>query len=137
MIKTTVVEEFNHFAEYADGMGSEAGRIVNTTIRRIEGRAKGSLSGPRSGRLYKRGQAGDVVHQASAPGEAPATDTGFLADSIGSRMIGPTEGEITVTARYSVVLELGGVRMAPRPYFAPAVRAEWDGFLAAMRELGV
>lgn len=131
-----VVEEFNHFADIAAKMAPQAGRIVNATIHRIEGRVKGSLSGSRTGRLYKRGARGTIVHQASAPGEPPATDTGNLVDSVGSRMIGPTEGEVTVGAEYAAILELGGVYLAPRPYFAPAVAAEWPEFLSAMKVLG-
>lgn len=131
-----VVEEFNYFAEIADRMAPTARRIVMTTIHRIEARVKASLSGPRSGRLYKRGATGSIVHQASAPGEPPATDTDNLADSIGARMIGQTEGEVTVSAAYAAVLELGGAHLAPRPYFAPAVNAEWPEFLNAMKVLG-
>lgn len=131
-----VIEEFNNFGEIAAGLAPLAGRIVHTTVRRIEARAKGSLSGPRTGIIYRRGARGDIEHQASAPGEPPATDTGNLAASIGSRMIGPTEGEITVTAEYAAVLELGGVHVAARPYFRPAIKAEWPHFLNAMKVLG-
>ena len=131
-----VIEDYNHFAQYAADMAPAARRIVQTTIRRIEARAKNSLSGPRSGRLYQRGATGNIVHQASAPGEAPATDIGNLANSIGARMLGQTEGEVTVGAEYAAVLELGGRRIAPRPFFAPAVKAEWPDFLSAMKVLG-
>lgn len=131
-----VFEEYNRFAQYAEGMASEAGRIVLATIRRIEARTKASLSGPRSGRLYQRGAKGTIVHQASAPGEAPATDTGNLANSIGAQMIGRSEGEVTVGAEYAVTLELGGGKIAPRPFLQPAVTAEWPEFLNAMKVLG-
>lgn len=131
-----VIEEFNHFAQYAAVLEPTARTIVRTTIHRIESRVKGLLSGSRSGRIYRRGIHGTIVHQASAPGEPPATDTGNLAHSIGARMIGRTEGEVTVSAEYAAVLELGGVHMAPRPYFAPAVAAEWPAFVEAMRVMG-
>ena len=131
-----VIEEFNHFAEIANDMAPEAGRIVNATIHRIEARTKASLSGPRSGREYRRGKHGTRIHRASAPGEPPATDTGNLANSIGSRMTGRTEGEVTVTAEYAAALELGGVHMAARPFLGPAVRAEWPEFINALKVLG-
>jgi HK97 gp10 family phage protein len=130
-----VIVEFNHFAQYANNMDVVARKAVQTTIKRIEGRAKASLSGPRSGREYKRGKNGMIVHRASAPGEAPATDTGNLANSIRSRMTGKTEGEVTVGAEYATALELGSVYIAPRPFFAPAVKAEWPEFLKAMKEI--
>lgn len=131
-----VVEEFNRFVEIADGMTAKAGQIVKTTIRRIEARAKGSLSGARSGHIYRRGAKGTILHQASAPGEPPATDIGNLVNSIGSRMIGAAEGEVTVSAEYAAVLEFGGVHMAPRPFFTPAVKAEWPEFIQAMKVMG-
>jgi len=169
MMTTHVYVEFNDFAKYADNMQGVARKAVATTIKRIEARAKASLSGPRSGRTYRRGAisrsykatgkraaelsmlgfrgslnvktgkftfiTGYRVHRASAPGEAPATDTGNLGNSIGSRMIGKTEGEVTVTAEYAAALELGSPHIAPRPFFAPAVKAEWPGFLAAMKAI--
>ena len=52
-------------------------KVVNRNIRRagliVEGEAKQSIQrGTKSGKLYKRRS---VVHQASAPGEAPASDS--------------------------------------------------------------
>lgn len=137
MAGVVVIEEFNHFAQYAEGMATVAHQAVKTTIHRIEARAKGSLSGSRSGRIYRRGAKGNILHQASASGEAPATDTGHLGDSTSSRMTGRAEGEVTVTADYAAVLELGGKHMAPRPFFDPAVRAEWPEFVRAMEQVGV
>jgi hypothetical protein len=148
-MSVVVIEEFNHFAQYADGMAAVAQQAVNVTIKRIEARAKVSLGGRKSGRTYRRGEIksrrkadkGEVIgykfHRASAPGEAPATDYGVLANSIASRMIGPTEGEVTVSAEYAAVLELGGARMARRPFLGPAVAAEWPEFVRAMEEVGV
>lgn len=159
----TVIEEFNDFAKIADAMTVEAGRIVNRTIHRIEARWKGSLSGPRSGRTYRKGRIGRRMsrrleglglrtyqtekgatmaivgyrfHRASAPGEAPATDTGNLANSIYARMTGKTEGEVGSNAECAPTLELGGAHMAARPSLVPAVRAEWPEFIRAMKALG-
>jgi hypothetical protein len=137
MADVRVIEEFNHFAQYAEGMDVTAHQAVKTTIHRIEARSKQSLSGPRHGRIYRRGAKGRILHRASAPGEAPGTDTGHLANSIGARMTRRTEGEITVTADYAAVLELGGAHLAPRPFFNPAVQAEWPEFVRALEQVGV
>jgi hypothetical protein len=137
MADVRVIEEFNHFVQYAEGMAVTARQAVMTTIHRIEARAKASLSGARSGKIYRRGAKGRIRHQASAPGEAPGTDTGNLANSISARMTGPTEGEITVTAEYAAALELGGAHLAPRPFFNPAVQAEWPEFVRALEQVGV
>lgn len=130
-----VTEVFNDFAEIADNLAPQAGNVVRVTIKRIEARAKDSLSGPRTGREYRRGKHGDIIHRASAPGEPPATDTGNLAGSIRSRMIARAAGEVTVSANYAVELEHGRARMAPRPFFGPAVQREWPEFVSAMERL--
>lgn len=142
-----VIVEFNDFPKYAANMGAVANQAVRGTIYRIETRVKLSLGGPRSGRTYRKGairsrrklDRGAVIgyrfHRASAPGEAPATDQGHLAETIRSRMITRTEGEVTANASYAPALELGSAHIAPRPFFVPAVKAEWPAFLRALRSV--
>lgn len=80
---------------------------------------KSILRGKKTGRIYKRGK---KSHQASAPGEAPANDFGFLSNNIKADV---DYAEITATLRslapYSVHLEYGTRKMAARPFFRPAV----------------
>lgn len=80
-----------------------------------------SFSKQKSGRLYRRGRT--AMHQASAPGEAPAVDTGFLTNSIQVATTGPLTAEIQIPAEYAAYLEFGTRRMAPRPYVQPAIDA--------------
>lgn len=79
------------------------------------------LNGPKTGRIYKRGKKG--THQASAPGEAPAADTGALArnENILAEAV-PGQIAVNLVARmpYAVHLEYGTVRMAARPFMRPA-----------------
>ncbi len=91
------------------------------------------LSPPKTGRIYRsRG----VAHQASAPGEAPATDFGDLAGGI---EIGFNESElsgtITSTMEYSARLEFGffgtdalgrNYNQEARPFMRPALAAKKD-----------
>lgn len=77
--------------------------------------------GPKSGREYKRGT---VTHKASAPGQAPATDTGNLAASIGWNVdAGTLTAEVFASAAYAVHLELGTRHIQPRPFMVPALEA--------------
>lgn len=72
--------------------------------------------GPKTGEIYGR-------HQASAPGEAPATDTGNLASNILVDIIpGSVDIEAKVISRapYSIALEFGTKNMEPRPFMRPA-----------------
>lgn len=142
-----VVEDVNIAGQLADELERNARNLVRVTVKRIEARYKASLSGPRSGRTYRKGailskrkaNKGQVIgykfHRASAPGEAPATDTGNLAGSIYSRMTGKLTGEAGSTAEYAPVLEFGGAHMAARPALTPAVKAEWPEFENGMKTL--
>lgn len=79
----------------------------------------------KSGEFYFRGKYPNyIVHQASAPGEAPASDTGELIRGI-TLPLEVEDGEefgvvIISKAPYSSELEYGTTRMAARPYMTPA-----------------
>lgn len=72
-------------------------------------------------RVYRRGRR---VHVASAPGSAPAPDTGRLSSSYGWRVTSLGVGwllEVGTAVEYAPHLEFGTSRMAPRPHLRPAV----------------
>jgi hypothetical protein len=75
------------------------------------------LKGPKTGRLYPRGK---HVHQASAPGEAPANDFGFLVANIKADLTNDFTANLWSLAPYSIHLEYGTVNMAARPFLRPA-----------------
>jgi hypothetical protein len=85
--------------------------------------------GPKTGRIYKRG---GVVHQASAPGEAPANDTGQLQASIQSNRIDRARYEVTTPLKKAGYLEYGTRHMAPRPAWVPAIEKARPEFEAAI-----
>lgn len=62
-----------------------------------------------------------LTHQASAPGQAPMSDTGRLASSIEFDQIGPLTATVGSNLIYAKWLEYGTRKMAPRPFFRPAV----------------
>lgn len=71
-------------------------------------------SGPKTGARYKRGS---IVHQASAPGQAPATDTGKLASSAEFEV--DEQGLwaiVSFSAFYARLLEFGTRYIRPRPF---------------------
>jgi hypothetical protein len=80
-------------------------------------------SPPKSGRVYKRR---GIEHQASAPGESPATDTGALIQS--GQALYPDSGDPMVitgianwSTDYALALETGTETMEARPYARPAL----------------
>ena len=103
----------------------KASPIIRKFLFDIERRIKISLTGPKSGKLYpRRGKTrrgGRRMHRASAPGEAPATDSGFLMSGIRAHMQSSTTGVITIAAPYAIWLEEGTRFMLPRPFIRPAI----------------
>ncbi len=81
------------------------------------------IAKPKSGKVYKVNR-GRQTHQASAPGEAPAMETGNLVNSIAEELqrkdkTGATAAVI-VLAEYGIHLEFGTEDMEPRPFLRPA-----------------
>lgn len=63
-------------------------------------------------------------HTASAQGEPPATDTGFLINSVSSTVKkdkGEVVGQIIASAPYAKFLEFGTSNILPRPFMQPAL----------------
>lgn len=79
---------------------------------------------PKTGRIYKRNT---VEHQASAPGESPASDTGRLAQSITTTYDPATiTGYVNVATEYAAALEFGTPRVASRPYARVSLAEKTD-----------
>lgn len=97
---------------------------VNKSANQIVGNAVLAIQNPpKTGATYKHGK---IVHQASAPGEAPATDTGNLAGSGTVRRVGLAHYQCVFSTPYARALEFGNPSgtILPRPYLRPAVQKE-------------
>ncbi len=99
-------------------------KVVSDTTHNIQGRIRDDMAEEKHGRKYGS-------HVASAPGESPAIDTGFLANSIQVEAEGLT-AIVGTNAEYAEVLEFGGVHMEPRPFMEPAFEAEAPVFEKAL-----
>lgn len=76
-------------------------------------------TGPKTGRLYWfRGR----IHQASAPGESPASMTGRLARTADYKVRGSYQMEFGDKAFYGKFLEDGTRKMLPRPHLIRTVK---------------
>lgn len=116
--------------------------IVRETASDIEAEAKAQMSGPKHGRMYsarKAGagarKAGAGAHQASAPGEAPAVDTGKLKNSIRARFPKRCRAVVNVAAEYGAALEFGTRKIAARPFMRPAAEKALPAFVEACKRL--
>lgn len=93
--------------------------VVRGTEAVVEEATSLILETPKTGRVYRRR---GVTHQASAPGQPPASDTGRLVQSNRTEF---DQAELTGTAIWSAAhaaaLEHGTAKMAPRPFARPAL----------------
>ncbi len=128
-----LVVKMNNFPKLAAEVRQKADAVCDVTANNI-GREGVRLieSGPKTGRLYKRGK---KVHQASAPGEAPASDIGNLAASEYAKRIRQAFWHVGFTAEYGLALEFGTPRILPRPFLRPAVEKYRAAFIAAMKQV--
>ena len=100
---------------------------VRSLIRRsttlVEGTAKESLLKGGTGITYQKYNP-RRQHTASAEGEPPASDTGFLVGSISSNVKKQgtaVVGQIIASASYAPHLEFGTSTIRPRPFMQPAL----------------
>lgn len=116
---------YNHLPKITAQMEKNVSAVVRTAALRIEAEAKVSMSGPKHGVLYKRGK---KSHRASAPGEAPAVDTGKLKNSIKTKTVTPLHAQVIASAAYARILE----ERRNRKFFGPVVERLQDWFKQAM-----
>lgn len=155
----TVHVLFNRLPQIRAALPAAVGAVVQATCARILSATKLSMTGAKHGRAYRKGRIGKRMtnayraaglkayrtaggremaivgykfHRASAPGEAPAIDTGYLANSYQMQMTTPMTGIVYTNAEYAAALEFGGARLAARPALGPAAEAERTHYHAAV-----
>jgi phage gpG-like protein len=96
--------------------------VITDIVQETRAEAVEGIAGPpKSGVVYQK-YIPRRTHQASAPGQYPAQDTGRLMASI--KAIPPTasrlEGMVGTNLVYGLYLEFGTSRMAARPWLFPS-----------------
>ena len=95
-------------------VGRAANLVRNTAVESI-------LQGAKSGVTYSKYNP-RRTHTASAAGEPPASDTGYLANNILVNIDADGFGaSVESRADYSSFLEFGTSKMAARPFMQPAL----------------
>jgi hypothetical protein len=98
---------------------AEIALAVEATAIELRGEiVKGYQKGPASG-VTREKYNPRRTHTASAPGEAPATDTGRLASGTQYSMTGKATAEVSNAVKYGPYLEFGTQAIAPRPLWIP------------------
>ena len=107
----------NRLNELSGQLRRLASRAVREELMAITKDVKMDMAQTKSGGLYLRSKTG-APHQASAPGEAPAIDSGALVNSIQTTMDGDLSGAVYTNQEYAMFLEYGTTKMAARPFFS-------------------
>lgn len=115
-------------AALAELLVSPTGAVAADLIRRgiqVEAAVKRMLHQPGTGRIYRKRNP-TRTHQASAPGQPPATDLGKYAATITQGLERDAQGlveKIGTDDKRGIWLELGTRRMAARPHLRPGLDA--------------
>lgn len=89
------------------------------------------LNPPKSGRIYRRR---GISHQASAPGEAPASDTGTLVNARRTELHeDELSGRLIFSAKHALPLERGTRNMEPRPFAMRSLTETFEQVKEAIR----
>ena len=112
-------------------------KLIAKTALAIEKTAKESMSQQGTGRWYRNRGPGRGDHQASAPGQPPATDTGRLRASIRTDLsdLVHLTAEVGTNVEYGPHLEFGTATMAARPWLKPAYDKHIPGFIAEIKKI--
>lgn len=127
------------FTIYGQAAREGVEEVVEEYTKKIYQTARELTDGDGSGNIYQRpwGQ-----HQASAPGEPPAKDTGRLRASIrmilqrlGGLVVGKVIAGGKLDVDYAAVLEYGtrsAEGMAARPFMKPSLQEHAEDFVQAL-----
>lgn len=127
MVLTGDKDLIANIRKYGAQADAALAQIVMATAQNVRTHAIRAIQGgPKTGKEYRK-YAPKRNHRASAPGQAPATDTGRLASSIVADITGLT-AEVSADVQYAAPLEFGTVNMEPRPFLEPALESERSKF---------
>ena len=112
----------------------ELSAAVMGTAQNIRTKAIKSIQRPpKTGATYQKTKP-KRRHVASAPGQAPATDTGRLAGDIKADISGK-RAEVYTDLEYAAPLEFGTRNMAARPFMLPAMESEREAWNRRIRRV--
>jgi len=113
-------ETLKKFGKLKEELKEPFREVVKGGAQLIRGEAIKSIqTGPKSGRIYEKYNP-RRTHRASAPGQAPASDTGNLVRNIKVKQKDQDTVEVESNAPYSAFLEFGTSKMLARPFLFPA-----------------
>ncbi len=134
-LRINVILDMSGLNRLAANFDGNVDKALESLATKTVALAQIAMDEPKTGRVVMTGKYKDRPHQTSAPGEAPAVDTGQLYASGYSKRIGRLAWEAGFSADYAIYLELGTRFMAARPFLFPAVQRSAGGIIVAMRPI--
>lgn len=116
----------------------EVQEVVKKTTIEMDGEVKELLNKPGTGRVYQipTKEGSTRTHTASAPGQPPAKQYGFLIAGIRWEILGNRmTGRVRSQAEYSKGLEYGTPRVQARPFMRPAAEKVQPKFDRAIKKI--
>lgn len=121
-VRTQVISTKPRYNQVIKDYTADARQLVGRAGNLVRNTAVNSINqGAKSGVTYEKYNP-RRTHKASAAGEPPATDTGFLVSNIFLNV--DTDGlgaSVESRADYSSFLEFGTSKMGARPFMQPAL----------------
>lgn len=121
-VRTQVISTKPRYTQVIKDYTADARQLVGRAGNLVRNTAVNSINqGAKSGVTYEKYNP-RRTHKASAAGEPPATDTGFLVSNIFLNV--DTDGlgaSVESRADYSSFLEFGTSKMGARPFMQPAL----------------
>jgi hypothetical protein len=133
-VKLTILDDkalTNALRKYGAKSEKAISEAVRVTAVEVQADSVKSIQrGSKTGRTYKRG---NITHRASAPGEAPATDSEILVGSIDTVKLTRLSYKTGTLLDYGRWLEYGTQKIAERPWLRPAVQRNKEEFFRRLR----
>lgn len=121
-VSVSVKRRETNFNKVTEAYRKKAIRLIGSAGNMVRNTAVNSIQqGSKDGKIYQK-YIPRRTHQASADGQPPATDTGYLVQNINLKIdIDKLGASVESNANYSAFLEFGTRKMAARPFMQPAL----------------
>ena len=116
-VSVSVKRRETNFNKVTEAYKKKAIRLIGSAGNMVRNTAVNSIQqGSKDGKIYQK-YIPRRTHQASADGQPPATDTGYLVQNINLKIdIDKLGASVESNANYSAFLEFGTRKMAARPF---------------------